>query len=140
MEKPELEIEEKSFNRLILKNIYFSKNRPGAYPYRTDLMHIIGIYRSMIYTSDTYLMKGVKMHTTAKLFTTGRSQAIRLPKEFRFPGAEVFIRRDPVTGEVILSPKPASWAEFFELADHTKIPGDFMADREDLPNQERDLF
>ena len=80
------------------------------------------------------------MHTTAKLFTTGRSQAIRLPKEFRFPGTEVFIRRDPVTGEVILSPKPASWAEFFELADHTKIPGDFMADREDLPNQERDLF
>jgi antitoxin VapB len=73
------------------------------------------------------------MHTTAKLFITGRSQALRLPKEFRFPGAEVFIRRDPV-------PKPASWAEFFELADRTKIPADFMADREDLPNQERDLF
>jgi len=80
------------------------------------------------------------MHATAKLFTTGRSQALRLPKEFRFPGTEVFIRRDPVTGEVILSPKPASWREFFELADRTKIPADFMADREDLPNQERDLF
>lgn len=80
------------------------------------------------------------MHKTAKLFTTGRSQAIRLPKEFRFPGSEVFIRRDPLTGDVILSPKPASWAEFFELADHTDIPADFMADREDLPNQERDLF
>jgi antitoxin VapB len=80
------------------------------------------------------------MHATAKLFTTGRSQALRLPKEFRFPGAEVFIRRDPVTGEVILSPKPVSWTEFFELADRTKIPADFMADREDLPSQERDLF
>lgn len=80
------------------------------------------------------------MHATAKLFTTGRSQALRLPKEFRFPGTEVFIRRDPVTGEVILSPKPASWTEFFELGDRTKIPADFMADREDLPNQERDLF
>lgn len=80
------------------------------------------------------------MHATAKLFITGRSQALRLPKEFRFPGAEVFIRRDPVTGEVILSPKPVSWTEFFELADRTKIPADFMADREDLPSQERDLF
>lgn len=55
------------------------------------------------------------MHATAKLFTTGRSQALRLPKEFRFPGAEVFIRRDPVTGEVILSPKPVSWTEFSSL-------------------------
>ncbi|MGZ0080209.1 antitoxin [Methylomonas sp. YC3] len=80
------------------------------------------------------------MHTTAKLFTTGRSQAIRLPKEFRFPGSEVFIRRDSVTGEVILSAKPASWTEFFELADQINIPDDFMANREDLPNQERDLF
>jgi len=60
------------------------------------------------------------------------NQALRLPKEFSFPGTEVFIRRDPVTGEVILSPKPASWAEFFELADRTKIPADFMADREDF--------
>lgn len=85
-------------------------------------------------------MSEVSMQTTAKLFITGRSQALRLPKEFRFPGTEVFIRRDPVTGEVILSSKPASWAEFFELADRTKIPADFMEDREDLPNQERDLF
>ena len=80
------------------------------------------------------------MRSTAKLFATGRSQALRIPKEFRFPGVEVFIRRDPVTGEVILSPKPTSWTEFFELADHTKISADFMADREDQPKQERDLF
>ena len=80
------------------------------------------------------------MTATAKLFTTGRSQAVRLPKEFRFDGAEVFIRRDPKTGDVVLSPKPASWAEFFALADQTDIPSDFMADREDLPAEERDLF
>jgi len=71
------------------------------------------------------------MPTTAKLFTTGRSQALRLPKEFRFPGEEVFIRHDPVTDEVILSPKPASWDEFFELAARTQIPADYMAERED---------
>ena len=78
--------------------------------------------------------------TTAKLFTTGRSQAVRLPMEFRFRGTEVFIRRDPDTGDVVLSAKPASWQEFFVLADQTEIPSDFMADREDLPAQDKDLF
>ena len=78
--------------------------------------------------------------TTAKLFTTGRSQAVRLPMEFRFQGTEVFIRRDPNTGDVVLSAKPASWQEFFELLDRTEVPSDFMADRENLPARERDLF
>jgi antitoxin VapB len=36
--------------------------------------------------------------TKAKLFTTGGSQAVRLPAEFRFEGSEVNIRCDPVTG------------------------------------------
>lgn len=80
------------------------------------------------------------MPSTAKLFITGRSQAVRLPKEFRFQGSEVFIRRNPKTGEVVLSPKPTSWQEFFELADHTEIGPDFMTDREDLPAEERNLF
>ena len=82
----------------------------------------------------------MNMPTTAKLFTTGRSQAVRLPMEFRFQGTEVFIRRDPRTGEVVLSPKPISWQEFFKLADQTEIPSDFMAYREDLPADERLLF
>ena len=49
------------------------------------------------------------MHQTAKIFTTGRSQAVRLPLEFRFDVAEVFIRHDPVTGDVVLSRKPTDW-------------------------------
>ena len=80
------------------------------------------------------------MQTTAKIFTTGRSQAVRLPKEFRFEGTEVFIRRNENTGEVVLSAKPASWLEFFELADRTEIPADFMADRENQQAEERNLF
>lgn len=80
------------------------------------------------------------MSATAKLFITGRSQAVRLPREFRFQGSEVFIRRDPQTGDVVLSPKPASWQEFFELANRTKIPADFMADRVDVAAEERSLF
>uniref|UniRef100_UPI00313B22FA antitoxin n=1 Tax=Pseudoduganella sp. OTU4001 TaxID=3043854 RepID=UPI00313B22FA len=46
------------------------------------------------------------MSDIAKLFFTGRSQAVRLPKDYRFEGTEVFISRDPVTGDVILSKKP----------------------------------
>ena len=67
---------------------------------------------------------------TAKLFANGGSQAVRLPAEFRFEGDQIFIRRDSVTGEVILSAKPASstWMDFFALRDQARIPSDFMAD------------
>lgn len=49
------------------------------------------------------------MSSTAKIFTTGRSQAVRLPLEFRFDVSEVFIRHDPATGDVVLSRKPGDW-------------------------------
>lgn len=49
------------------------------------------------------------MHQTAKIFVTGRSQAVRLPLEFRFDVAEVFIRRDAGTGDVVLSTRPQNW-------------------------------
>ena len=67
------------------------------------------------------------MSDTAKLFTTGRSQAVRLPKEYRFEGGEVFIRRDNTTGDVVLSRRPESWASFFNLDASTKVPGNFMS-------------
>lgn len=79
------------------------------------------------------------MNQTAKVFMTGRSQAVRLPIEYRFQGSEVFIRRDPITGDVVLSPKPLSWRDFFLLADQA-VPADFMADREDPPAEERDIL
>lgn len=49
------------------------------------------------------------MLQTAKVFATGRSQAVRLPLEFRFDVTEVFIRRDAGTGDVVLSKKPSDW-------------------------------
>ena len=67
---------------------------------------------------------------TAKIFPNGGSQAVRLPAEFRFEGSdEVYIRRDAVTGDVILSAKPASgaWADFFAVRDQARVPRDFMA-------------
>ena len=80
------------------------------------------------------------MPTRAKLFLNGRSQAVRLPAEFRFEGSEVYVRRDPVTGDVILSRRPESWTDFFELMKTVEVPEDFLADRKDAPPQKRDLF
>ncbi|MBX9612760.1 MAG: AbrB/MazE/SpoVT family DNA-binding domain-containing protein [Burkholderiales bacterium] len=55
------------------------------------------------------------MHQTAKIFATGRSQAVRLPLEFRFDVSEVFIRRDPITGDVVLSRKPTDWQGLLDV-------------------------
>jgi antitoxin VapB len=66
------------------------------------------------------------MTQTAKVFTTGRSQAVRLPREYRFEEEEVYIRRDPATGDVILSRRPDSWDGFFALDATTQVPADFM--------------
>jgi antitoxin VapB len=77
---------------------------------------------------------------TAKLFRNGRSQAVRLPLEYRFEGAEVYIRRDAATGDVILSRRPESWHDFFELVKTIDVPEDFLAARKDAPPQKRDLF
>jgi antitoxin VapB len=69
---------------------------------------------------------------TARLFTTGGSQAVRLPAEFRFATELVYVRRDKRTGDVILSTEPrASWTEFMELRNALgPLPADFLADRQ----------
>jgi antitoxin VapB len=77
---------------------------------------------------------------TAKLFRNGRSQAVRLPADFRFTGSEVYVRRDPSTGDVILSRRPESWQDFFDLTEGLEIPEDFLSNRRDLPPQKRKLF
>ncbi len=80
------------------------------------------------------------MAHTARLFRNGRSQAVRLPVDFRFPGSEVYVRRDPATGDVILSRRPDSWRDFFDLTDDLEIPEDFLSNRRDTPPQKRKLF
>ena len=85
---------------------------------------------------------------TAKLFTNGRSQAVRLPKEFRFEGDEVLIEKDETTGKVILSPKEPvrddnnGWGDFFELARQMKpgdIPDDFLCEEDRILGKDGDL-
>ena len=67
----------------------------------------------------------------AKLFKNGASQAVRLPSEFRFEGAEVYVTRDDATGDVVLSRRPGAktWNEFFELLHSVDVPADFMNER-----------
>ena len=80
------------------------------------------------------------MPRTAKLFRNGRSQAVRLPAEYRFEGSEVFVRRDETTGDIVLSRRPESWDDFFELVKMAKLPKDFLSEIPDLPAQKRKLF
>lgn len=60
------------------------------------------------------------MQQTAKIFATGRSQAVRLPLEFRFDVPEVFIRHDPATGDVVLSRKPTDWQGLLDVVVQNK--------------------
>ena len=62
---------------------------------------------------------------TAKLFKNGQSQAVRLPKEFRMTGSEVYIKKQ---GEaVILLPKEKSWDTLFDSLNH--FTKDFKIER-----------
>ena len=81
------------------------------------------------------------MSTTAKIFTNGRSQAVRLPMAFRFDTTEVFIRQDPASGDVILSKKPADWDGFLQLLPTLSVDDDFLSAQERLQApSERDPF
>ena len=71
---------------------------------------------------------------TAKLFWNGGSQAVRLPKEFRFQGEEVRIRR--VGAAVILEPVSQDWA-WLDTIQGT-FTEDFLADRQQPGHQERE--
>jgi antitoxin VapB len=65
---------------------------------------------------------------------------VRLPADYRFEGSEVYVRRDAQTGDVILSRRPESWVEFFDLLKTLEIPDDFLSDREDKAPQTRKLL
>jgi len=81
------------------------------------------------------------MSNTAKIFITGRSQAVRLPLEYRFDCREVYIRRDPETGDVVLSRRPDSWDALFALYETTDVPADFMTEADRNQGQQvRDPF
>jgi antitoxin VapB len=71
---------------------------------------------------------------TAKLFKNGDSQAVRLPKEFRFVGNEVLIKH--AGSAVILLPKSKSWDTLLSSLEH--FSDDYMNDREQPGQQTRE--
>lgn len=77
------------------------------------------------------------MALIAKVFKNGRSQAIRIPKEFRVPTVEVYIERD---GEkLIIRPKYRNkWDKFFDELAKTDTSG-FMKERVQLPLQSKEI-
>jgi antitoxin VapB len=70
----------------------------------------------------------------AKLFQTGQSQAVRLPKDFRFDGSEVFIKK--THNSVVLIPKDNPWESFFRGLEG--FTDDYMSEREQPRHQERE--
>jgi antitoxin VapB len=75
----------------------------------------------------------------AKIFVTGRSQAVRLPKSCRFEGTEVFARR--VGNTVVLSPKSVGWQVMWDAVDEFHADADFTLVREPQTHTERaELF
>ena len=66
----------------------------------------------------------------ARVFMSGSSQHVTIPAEYRFRSSEVSIRRDPRTGEIILSEGPGSWADVFAALDEARVPDDFLSEAE----------
>jgi antitoxin VapB len=71
---------------------------------------------------------------SARIFKSGNSQAVRLPKEFRFDSEEVEIFRRG--DEVVLREKSKGMGRAFELI--ASLPIDDLADERDAPPQERE--
>ena len=72
---------------------------------------------------------------TAKLFMNGHSQAVRLPKKFRFEGSEVFIKK--VGNAVVLISYQEPWQMLFDSLD--LFSDDFMETREQPEQQKREV-
>jgi antitoxin VapB len=75
------------------------------------------------------MAKKAAKRATAKVFMTGRSQAVRLPKEFRFDCDEVLVERDGK--RLILTPRLRSWRGYFARA--PRFTDDFPDEIEDRP-------
>ena len=76
------------------------------------------------------------MLDTAKVFTTGNSQAVRLPKAYRVNVSEMWITKNDVTGEISLKPKDddqrqRDLSELFRLIEENTMTDDFIPPRND---------
>ena len=74
-------------------------------------------------------------HSVGKIFMNGRSQAIRLPKQYRFDCSQVFIEKQG--DKLIISAQRPGWDEFFDT--ESAFDAAFMAERADSRPQEREF-
>ena len=70
------------------------------------------------------------MSQTTKLFINRGSQAVRLPAGYSFDTHSVFIRKNLVTGDVILSRRPVDWSSFVAATEKLQVAQDFLSDTE----------
>lgn len=86
------------------------------------------------------------MLATAKVFTNGNSQAIRLPKAFRVDTDEMWIARNEMTGEITLKPKDMETLRQRRLdalmaaITENPLPDDFLSDASRLNNPPKNPF
>lgn len=78
------------------------------------------------------------MQATAKVFKTGHSQAVRLPKAFRVNVAEMWISKNELTGEITLKPRDddqrqRAIKELFQMIEENPLPADFLFRDENTP-------
>ena len=83
-----------------------------------------------------YIKEEVRTMDTAKVFINGRSQAVRLPKEYRFDGSDVFIKK--IDDVVILIPRDKVWKTFRNS--FSKFSDDLLLKRDNEIPQERDIL
>lgn len=91
------------------------------------------LFRLMVYIMVKTMEEIMK---TAALFKNGRSQAVRLPKECRFAGKEVYVRK--YEDIVILFPKRSPWTPLVNSLD--KFSDDFMSERKQPDQLDRKRF
>ena len=82
------------------------------------------------------------MTATAKVFSTGNSQAVRLPKAFRVSAKEMWISKNEVTGEITLKPVAgeSSLDRLFRLLEEAPLPAGFLSGKSRLNDAPRNPF
>lgn len=76
------------------------------------------------------------MPATAKVFNTGHSQAVRLPKAFRVDATEMWISKNEITGEITLKPvvnDESKLDTLFRMLKENPLPDNFLAERSYAP-------
>ncbi len=89
---------------------------------------------TMIYTNTILLRSVIIYMDIAKLFKNGRSQAVRLPKEYRFDGSDVYVKK--FEDIVLLIPKDSKWNSLETSLSY--FSDDFLKERNQPKIQDRD--